>query len=156
MVKQMSLQVINQRTLKQLVEDGIVRSATAIPHEDKWEVVVHYGRVEKVLATTPGNKIRTWSKMDTLVEYIAKLGIKRLETDLTGYTVGIKPGRKRPDRSIALKQAHAAAEHDKWFREQVQIGLEQAKSPNAVWISQEDMEKRMDAKVENLKARSNA
>jgi len=156
MVKQMSLQFINQRTLKQLVDDGIVRSATVMPHEDQWELIVHYGRVQKVLATTPGNKIRTWSKMDTLVEYIAKLGIKHLETDLTCYKIGVKSSRKRPDRSAALLQQHEAVKHDRWFKEQVQIGLDQAKSPTAVWVSQEDMEKRIDAKVETLKARVNA
>lgn len=152
----MSLQLINQRTLKQLVDDGIVRSATAMSRENQWEVVVHYGRVQKVLATTPGNKIRTWSKMDTLIEYLAKLGITRLETDLTGYKVGPKSSRKRPDRSAALLQAHGALKHEVWFKQQVKMSLEQAKSPSAVWISQEDMEDKIDAKIEKLQARVNA
>lgn len=86
----MSLQAINQRTLQQLVDDGLVHSATAVPNNDRWELVVNYGQVSKVLATTPGNKVRTWSKMDTLIEYIAKLGITKLETDLTDYTAGVK------------------------------------------------------------------
>lgn len=139
----MSLQAINQRTLQQLVDDGLVNSAKAVPNNDHWELVVNCGHVNRVLATTPGNKVRTWSKMDTLIDYIYKLGITKLETDLTGYTAGIKTSRKRPDRAKAMRQTHEAAKHDLWFREQVDIGLKEADSPNATWIKAEDVRTRM-------------
>ncbi|MCB2425430.1 MULTISPECIES: hypothetical protein [Methylophaga] len=139
----MSLQAINQRTLQQLVDDGLVHSATAVPNNDHWELVVNYGQVSRVLATTPGNKVRTWSKMDTLIEYIAKLGITKLETDLTDYTAGVKTSRKRPDRAEAMRQTHEAAKHDLWFREQVNTALAEADSPDAKWIKAEDVRTRM-------------
>jgi hypothetical protein len=34
--------------------------------------------------------------------------------------------RTRPDRAAALKRMHEAAEHDKWFRAQVEQGLAEA------------------------------
>ena len=139
----MSLQIINQRTLQQLIDDGIVHTATAVPNEDHWELIVSYGHVNKVLATTPGNKVRTWAKMDTLIKYIAKLGIKHLETDLTDYTEEAKQTRKRPDRAEAMRQTHEAAKHDLWFREQVEIALNEANSDTATWIDPKDVRARM-------------
>lgn len=67
--------------------------------------------------------------MDTLIEYIAKLGITRLEIDLTGYKVGMKTTRKCPDHSEAMPQTHNATMHDLWFRQQVSIALKEAGSP---------------------------
>lgn len=81
--------------------------------------------------------------MDTFIEYAAKLGITRLETDLTDYTAGIKMTRKRPDRAKVMRKTHEAARYDLWFREQVTTALTEADSPNATWIEAEHVRTRM-------------
>ena len=48
-----------------------------------------------------------------------------------------KSEHKRPDRAETLKRAHEAAEHDAWFREQVQLALDEADQPDAVYIPHE-------------------
>ena len=48
-----------------------------------------------------------------------------------------KSEHKRPDRAETLKRAHEAAEHDAWFREQVQLALDEADQADAVFIPHE-------------------
>jgi hypothetical protein len=43
--------------------------------------------------------------------------------------------RSRPDRAKAMKAAHAAAQHDEWFRAQVAEGLMEADDPATQWVS---------------------
>ena len=48
----------------------------------------------------------------------------------------------RADASVRLRQARAAAAHDKWFRAQVDQAIQEADDPNAQWVSNEDANKR--------------
>jgi hypothetical protein len=48
--------------------------------------------------------------------------------------------RTRPDRTEALKRTHEAAEHDKWFRAQVEEAIKEADDPNTKWVMHEDAE----------------
>lgn len=52
------------------------------------------------------------------------MGISQFDVNTANYdpTVATRPAR--PDRSAALKEAHAARAHDKWFRQQVQESLD--------------------------------
>ncbi|NWB49212.1 hypothetical protein [Pseudomonas gingeri] len=61
--------------------------------------------------------------------------------------------RTRPDRAEALKRTHGAAEHDKWFREQVQQGLAEADDPNTQWVSHEEAKSSWAAKRAELAKR---
>ena len=47
--------------------------------------------------------------------------------------------KRRPDRTQALKDAHKAALHDKWFRSQVELAVAEADSPGAVWHEHDAM-----------------
>ena len=47
-------------------------------------------------------------------------------------------GKSRDDASERLRNAHEAAAHDKWFREQVEIGLAEADDPAAEWVTNEE------------------
>ena len=132
---------ITHSSLKLLVESGSVRAATAIAEGDCWSLVVKFGRSEKTLISKNG-KIRAWRKLDTLARYITKeLGIPRFETDGSDYDPAHK-SLKRPDSSVVLKKAHEAAAHSKWFKEQVQLGLDEVKSGNAVLHSHDEVAKR--------------
>ncbi|PRC94609.1 hypothetical protein [Solimicrobium silvestre] len=45
--------------------------------------------------------------------------------------------RVRPDRAVALKQVHEAADYDRWFRAQVEQGLQEAEDPATEWVTHE-------------------
>lgn len=147
----MSLQTINQRTLQRLIDDRLIWSGKAVRNDSHWELVVSCGRASKLLAKTPSNEVRTWSKIDTLVRYVAKLGIKHLEIDLTGYTAGVNSGVgvKRPKLAKTMRQSHEAATHDLWFREQVSTALNVADSSHAMWIKPDDVRSRMQVRAKN-------
>ncbi|MGO8655861.1 hypothetical protein ACC771_09250, partial [Rhizobium ruizarguesonis] len=68
-------------------------------------------------------------------------GISKFDVDAANYAPGTA---SRPDRAAALRRTHKAAEYDKWFREQVGEAIREADDPNAVWISAQDAEERMD------------
>jgi hypothetical protein len=120
----MNAKTIDHRTLSHLLEAGAIRTVTAVGQGDRWALVVHYGSVDKTVKSVNSHQIRTWAKLDSLVKYLRKLGIRKFDTDATNFDPDQISTRKRPDKSEALKQAHSAAEHDKWFREQVQASLD--------------------------------
>lgn len=64
-----------------------------------------------------------------------------------------KAGRTRPDRTEALKRTHGAAEHDRWFREQVQQGVAEADDPNTQWVSHKVVKDDIQKQRKSLQAR---
>jgi hypothetical protein len=83
--------------------------------------------------------VRSWANLNSVVRYLSDLGIHEFVTDARNYDPSQKT-LKRPDKAEALRRAHEAAEHDKWFREQVQQALDDPRPP----ISHEDMKRRME------------
>jgi hypothetical protein len=63
------------------------------------------------------------------VAFLSRLGIDHFAVDASGFDVNVKPVRTRSDSSERLRGAHQAAAYDKWFREQVQESLDDAR-PN--------------------------
>lgn len=51
--------------------------------------------------------------------------------------------RKEFESLEPFSSPEAAAEHDAWFRAEVEKGLREADDPNAEWISNEDVERMM-------------
>ena len=59
--------------------------------------------------------------------------------DATNHSEGAPlEGKSRGDASERLRQAHEAAGHDKWFREQVELAVKEADAPGAQWVSADD------------------
>ena len=88
---------------------------------------------ERWLATKRGG-IRSGRRLDAVAGYLRGLGLARFEVDAANHEDA--PGRKRPDRAKAMREVHDAAEHDRWFREQVEDAVKMADSPDAVWHDQ--------------------
>ena len=119
---------ISQTTLKTLVEADAIRSASVVGEASGFYIAVKYGETEKVLTARAGN-VRFFRSMDTVVDYLRKtIGIGRFSVDMVNYDPAEMKdaGRKRPDRQEAMKKVNQAVERDKWFREQVEIGLQSA------------------------------
>ena len=91
--------------------------------------------------------------METLVSYLKDLGIERFDVDTADYQV---EGRtSRPDRAEAMRHAHEAAAHDKWFRAQVEEAISEADDPGTEWVTHEVVKEDMARRRAELLARIN-
>lgn len=145
-----SSDTIDHVTLQHLVEAGAVRGADVVGQPGGWGIVIKYGMTERALAARRG-AIRIFSRFETLVNYLKSIGISQFNVNASNYDPADK--RSRPDSSERMKRTFNAAEHDKWFREQVEEGIRQANDPNTVWVSQEEVVKDMHRQREAIKAR---
>ena len=121
----MAADKISQTTLKTLVEADAIRSASVVGEASGFYIAVKYGESEKVLTARAGN-VRFFRSMDTVVDFLRKtIGIGRFSVDMANYDPEEMKdaGRKRPDRKEAMKKVNQAVERDKWFREQVELGM---------------------------------
>lgn len=96
---------INHNALTHLVEAGAILSATAFATGDIWTLSVLSGETNKIVMAKNSGKPRVWRKLDTLAKYLQKLGLNKLEIDLTNYNAQQKSLR-RPDSAAALKRTH--------------------------------------------------
>ena len=143
----MASETINHATLAQLIEADAVRSATVLGVQGGWCVLVRYGMAERQLAAQRGG-VRTWRRLDAVAGYLHGLGLPRFEVDAANHED--TPGKKRPDQAKAMRDLHDAAEHDRWFREQVEEAVRQADSPDAVWHDQDDVMRDSRAMLEQM------
>ena len=119
---------ISQTTLKTLVEANAIQSTSVVGESSGFYIAVKYGETEKVLTARAGN-VRFFLSMDTVVDYLRKtIGIGRFNVDMAKYDPEQMKdaGRKRPDRKEAMKKVNQAVERDKWFRQQVELGMKSA------------------------------
>ena len=149
----MSAETIDHNTLSRLVEAGAIRGAHVIGQVGGWGILISYGLLERPLAATRSKKIRTFKKLETLVTYLKAIGISQFDVDARQYDPATVQTYTRPDRTEAMRQAHEAVEHDKWFREQVDLALKEADDPATVWIPQGTAKADMQRQRESLLAR---
>ena len=130
---------INHTTLAHLVEAHAVRGARVVAQTGGWGVVIKYGMTSRPLRATRSGDARVFKKLETLVGYLKDIGIHHFEVDAAGYDRSSVTTYKRPDASAAMKKAHAAAAHDKWFREHVEQAIVEADKPDAKWVSNDEV-----------------
>lgn len=130
----MATDTIDQKTLSGLIEAGAVRSAHVVGQRGGWGVLFRYGMTERPLATQRGN-VRTWANFETLATYLRELGIVRFEVDAAQYDPAAP--RSTAEQSKAerareqMREAHADAAYNKWFRATVKASIEQADKPDS-------------------------
>lgn len=137
----MSNNTIDTAMARRMVEASAIRGASIIGQPGGWSVVLKLGVQEKPLGAQRTDKPRMWRSLDRCVDYLKKeLHIARFDLlDATHFSdVGPVAGKSREDASERLRNAHEAAGHDKWFREQVELGLAEADDPAAEWVTNEE------------------
>lgn len=127
---------IDHITLQRLIEAGAVQSAEVVGQPGGWGILVKYGMVEQALAARRG-AVRIFSRFETLVNYLKNIGISQFNVNASNYDPAEK--RARPDSAERMKRTFDAADHDKWFREQVEEGIRQADDPDVVWVSNDEV-----------------
>lgn len=120
----MATETIDHTTLHRLVEAGAVRAAHVVGMSGGWALTVKFGLNERPLAAQRSRQIRLFKKLETLVSYLKEVGIAQFDVDASNYSPESQNRNTRPDRSAALKRAHEAVAYDAWFREQVQISID--------------------------------
>src|SRR5438270_12106988 len=82
---------------------------------------------EGLLVTTRSKEPRRFSDLRKAVRLLREMGIATVQVDATAWNPDeASAGMARPDRSAAMKRAHEAAAHDRWFRVQVGEALREA------------------------------
>ncbi len=130
----MAAETIDHTTLSRLVEAGAVRGAHVVGQDGGWAIMIKYGMAERALAAQRSRQVRLFKRMETLVSYLKDVGISRFDVDAADYAPETVKKHSRPDRAEALRRAHEAAAHDRWFRGQVEEALREAEDPNTEWI----------------------
>jgi hypothetical protein len=132
-------EVIDRKAVRILAEARAIRSATIFGQPGGWSIRIRYGEVERAIAVQRASAPRVWRTLLAAVVYVRdELGVLRFEVDMTGHNAGAKP-RRRPDQAAALRRAHEAAEHDRWFRAEVEKAAAEAEASDPDWQSDEEV-----------------
>lgn len=114
---------IDQAMLEKLAASGSLQRVRAVAQTGGWRIVVVYGTSENTLVVRRGN-VRVWPKLDTLVNFLVRMQIAEFEVDATAFQSGTHVARPRLDAAERMRAAHEAAAYDRWFRGQVQAGID--------------------------------
>jgi hypothetical protein len=146
-------EIIDGKAVQSLVEAQAIRGATVLGQRGGWVVLVRYGALERAVAAQRARKPRLWRNLATAAAFVRdELGLARFDVDAQAHEPDAG-GRRRPDQAARMKARHAAAEHDAWFRAEVEIGLKEADDPDTRWIPHEEAMAGLDARIARLKAR---
>ncbi len=134
----MTSEIITHNNLCELAATGAIHEAAAVAHGSHWSLVIRYGGIERVLAAGKTKKPRSWAHLDSLVRYLAQIGIRQFTTDAHYYDLNHRR-QKDSKRSDAL---HEAVEHDRWFRQKVQEAMDDPRPaiPHAKAMAQVERE----------------
>lgn len=113
-------QTVKLATARELAAAGSVRDTVLVGQRDGYAVLFKLGAGERVLATKEGST-RLFSGVDAAARVLRELGIARFQVDATGLTEG-DPGRRRPDRSAALRRTHHDAAYLAFLQERAELG----------------------------------
>ena len=147
----MAAETIDHSTLTELVEAGALRGAHVVGQPGGWSLRVKYGAAERALAAQRSRQVRVFRRIETLVSYLKDVGIEHFDVDAADYQA--EGGKTRPDRAEAMRRAHEAAAHDKWFRDQIEEAIKEADDPNTEWVPHEVFKQDMARQRAELLAR---
>ncbi|MEQ1949807.1 hypothetical protein [Mesorhizobium sp. CN2-181] len=146
--------IINGRAVKDLVEAKEIRSALVLGQPGGFAVVVRYGSQERAIAAQRSRRVRLWRNLNTAAAYVRdELGMQRFEIDMAEHDPAALD-RARPDTAERQRQLREAAEHDAWFRAQVQEALDGIADGTNRLISEEEWEDWFSKKIASLERRA--
>lgn len=145
--------IVDGKTAERLAEGEAIQAATILGRPGGWAVLIRYGSTERVIAAQRSRRPRLWRNLNTAAAYVREtLGMARFDVDATAHDPGAVD-RSRPDTAERQRQAHEAAEHDRWFRAQVQKTLDGIAAGTVKMISHEEHTARWQKRRAELLAR---
>ena len=149
----MSLETIDGKTVKNLAGAHALNGAVVFGQPGGYAVLVRYGVNERAVAAQRSRRVRIWRNLNTAASYVRdELGLARFEIDMTDHDPAAVE-RKRPDTAERQRQIHEAAEHDAWFRGEVQKALDGIKDGSNAAIPDDEWSERAKAKRADLQRR---
>jgi hypothetical protein len=93
------------------------------------------------LATTRGRQMRGFRDAGKAIAILHAIGARKVEVDISDWSPAQESdmARRRPDAGERKRRADEADGYDAWFRAEIERSLREADSPDAVWVSQEDV-----------------
>lgn len=148
-------EIIDGKAVQSLVEAHAIRGAVVLGQPGGWAVLVRYGALERAVAAQRARTPRLWRNLATAAAFVRdELGVSRFEVDAQAHAPDA--ARRRPDQAARMKHKHEAAEHDAWFRAEVEKSLARADSSEAEWIPHETVMMKLDARIARLNKRTGA
>jgi hypothetical protein len=145
--------IVDGKTAERLAEGQVIQAATIFGRPGGWAVRIRYGSTERVIAAQRTQHPRLWRNLNTAAAYVRDtLGMARFDVDATAHDPGAVD-RSRPDTAERQRRAHEAAEHDRWFRAQVQKTLDGIAAGTVKMISHEEHTARWQKRRAELLAR---
>lgn len=147
----MSNNTIDTAMAKRMVDAAAIQGASIIGQPGGWGVMLKFGVTEKPLGAQRTDQPRVWRSLDRCMDYLkTELHITRVDLlDASKHSDVSDKASVRKDTSERMRQAHAAAAYDKWFREQVQASLDDP----APGVANEDVRQKFAARRAALKQR---
>ena len=151
--RNMSVGIIDGKAVRDLAKARALEGATVLGRPGGWNVLVRDGDGERAVAAQRARSPRLWRNLSTAAEFVrAELGLTRFEVDAGEHSADAA-ARRRPDQSARMKARHEAAEHDAWFRAEVEKRIAEADSPHAEWVPHEQVMEDLDARIARLATR---
>jgi len=102
-----------------------------------------------VLAKTHGGTHRSFRDPGKAITVLHRIGAHKVEVDTSDWSpeAAKADAPRRPDSAERQRRAHAAAEHDAWFRAEVEQALREADAPDAVWIPNEEVQRESELRI---------
>ncbi|MFI0846104.1 hypothetical protein [Mesorhizobium sp. IMUNJ 23232] len=137
-----------------MVEAKEIRSALVLGQPGGFAVVVRYGSQERAIAAQRSRRVRLWRNLNTAAAYVRdELGVQRFEIDMAEHDPAAMD-RARPDTAERQRQLREAAEHDAWFRAQVQEALDGIKDGTNRPIEEAEWDDWFSEKIASLERRA--
>jgi hypothetical protein len=116
--------IIDGKAVKSLVDAHAIQGAVVLGQPGGFAILVKYGANERAIAAQRSRRMRIWRNLNTAAAYVRdELGVPRFEIDMVDHDPAALE-RKRPDTAERQRQMREAAEHDAWFRAEVQEALD--------------------------------
>lgn len=133
------MQTFTPQQLRSTFKAGGITDVTVTADGDHFYVRVKARSGAGIMTKARSVQPRHFSTVAQALAALRRAGVTTGRFDLSGWqprNPDTTPAR--PDRSAALKHAHKAAAHDRWFRGQVEQALAEADDPKTEWVSNED------------------
>jgi hypothetical protein len=136
-------ETIDHATLVRLLAAGAVEELRAVGQPGGWVIALSYGRSRAVLNAQRARRPRLFRRLETLVAYLATLGVANFEIDASGFVAEPVPTRRRPDRAAALRQLHRGAVRSAPPRTDstAALALREADDPRTEWIAHKEVKR---------------
>jgi hypothetical protein len=138
------MQTMTLEQLRATTDAGGVLGVTLQAQGGAFYVNIETRRGEAMFVSTKEKKPRKFIDPRKAMMLLREIGLRTMRVNAEQW----RPEeiefekRQRPDSAELLKRKHQAADYDTWFRNAVEGALDKAGSPDAVWLSSDDMKSR--------------